>query len=56
MKDKFNPSEILVYLKTEPGWKKKDIAIYRSFEFPTFADSIKFTQKVAKRILNWLDK
>ncbi len=48
MKDKLKPSEIPVYLKTVKGWKKKGNVIYRYFEFPTFADSIKFTQKVAK--------
>jgi 4a-hydroxytetrahydrobiopterin dehydratase len=48
MKDKLKPSEIPAYLKALKGWKKKGNQIYRYFEFPTFADSIKFTQKVAK--------
>lgn len=48
MKDKLKPKEIPAYLKTIPSWKKKGNQIYRYFEFPTFSESIKFTQKVAK--------
>ena len=48
MRDKLKLSEIANYLKTVNGWKKKGNLIYRYFEFPSFAESIKFTQKVAK--------
>jgi 4a-hydroxytetrahydrobiopterin dehydratase len=47
MAAKLNETEIGVRLAALPGWDRKGDAIVRAFTFPTFAEGIRFVDRVA---------